>query len=176
MVVFKKTAVPGRPAQEPTGASISRRFFTYVTSRVIQQSGYKIWLQLTKPWSAKLLNTFPDRDSYGTIWFHVFIKNFDRGRFELTWVPRKLCLSFLRLLVCSFFIGSLFLCLFVFHTCILLTYSLKVFFAKKKNSFLIRFKFPFLSNKAYIQFMDAKCCAKNAPFNKKALKRFGSKR
>lgn len=133
MVVFKKTAVPGRPAQEPTGASISRRFFTYVTSRLIQQSGYKIWLQLTKPWSAKLLNTFPDRDSYGTIWFHVFIKNFDRGRFELTWVPRKLCLSFLRLLVCSFFIGSLFLCLFVFHTCILLTYSLKVFFAKKKK-------------------------------------------
>lgn len=174
MVVFKKTAVPGRPAQEPTGASISRRFFTYVTSRLIQQSGYKIWLQLTKPWSAKLLNTFPDRDSYGTIWFHVFIKNFDHGRFELTWVPRKLCLSFLRLLVCSFFIGSLFLCLFVFHTCILLTYSLKVFFAKK-NSFLIRFKFPFLSNKAYIQFMDAKCSATNAPFNKKALKRSGSK-
>lgn len=34
IVVFKKTAVPGRLAQEPTGASISWRFFTYVTVTV----------------------------------------------------------------------------------------------------------------------------------------------
>lgn len=56
---------------------------------------------------------------------------------------KKLCLSFLRLLVCSFFIGSLFLCLFVFHTCILLTYSLKVFFAKKKIPFWFASSSPF---------------------------------
>lgn len=70
-------------------------------------------------------------------------------------------------------VAGFFVCLF-FRTCILLTYSLRVFFSKKR-SFLIRFKCPFLSNKAYIQFMDAKCSVTNAPFNKKALKRSGSK-